>query len=192
MNRAGYLYGTYIPSDYPTGTYLVQPSDQIGGKSPDPSVIFQIWNERVNAVPPNGLNYRNGNFRLLPGIATAYPAYDARAIGADIDEIEALTGQAGVDVENGWPTFAERTQRTISTGVTGTVLSYLPNGSSCLIQIWSNSAYSGTAVVNMTDSAAAVVSGFISVALPGLQPGSAYYGKRWCGSAVDVFTFTTN
>ena len=125
-------------------------------------------------------------------MASAYPSNDQRAIGADIDEIEALTGQSGVDVENGWPTFAQRTQRTISVGGTGTVLSYLPNGSTCTIEVWSNSSYAGNPAVNMTDTGATLAGGFISVGLSGLQPATAYYGKRWCGSEVDVFTFTTN
>jgi len=34
-----------------------------------------------------------------------------------------------------------------------------------------------------------VLGGITFVALPGLKPG-AYYGKRWCGSEVDVFKFT--
>ncbi len=187
MNRAGYVYISARGTQYPNTTWQIQDTDA----NRDPNILFTTWNERNNAVPPNGLNYRTGNYRLAPGMAAQYPAYDGRAVGADIDEIEALTGRAGVDVERGWPTFAERVARTVSAGSTSAVLSYQPNGSSCTIQLWPNSAYSGTPTVNTTDIGAGVSNGFISVALSGLNSSTAYYGKRWCGAEVDVFTLTT-
>ena len=190
MNRAGWVYHTMRGTDYPAGTYLIQADDTMPRRVKlDPSVLFVGWRERDNSVPPNGLNYRAGNYRLAPGMAAAFPARDQRAIGADIDEIEALTGRSGVDVERGWPTFAERTERKISAGASVTVLSYKTNDSPCTIQVWPNAAYNGTPAVNITDAGAEVLGGITFVALPGLKPG-AYYGKRWCGSEVDVFKFT--
>ena len=97
--------------NYPQSTYLIQSDDP--GR--DPVRLFQNWQERDNTVPPNGLLYRGANYRLAPGMAAAYPAFDQKPIGADIDEIEALTGRNGVDVERGWPTFAERSARQVST-----------------------------------------------------------------------------
>ncbi len=185
MNRMGVCCITNVPAQYPAGTYLMNVSGA------DPAALFANWQERSNSLPPAGLNYRASNYRLAPGQAALYPTFDGRAIGADIDEIEALTGRAGIDVENGRPTFAERSARTISNGVTSAVISYLPNGSSCTIEAWPNAAYNGTPVVNTTDSGAAALDGRISLKLSGFTPGTAYYGKRWCGSEVDVFTLTT-
>lgn len=192
MNRSGFVYNSSIPTFYPSNTYLVQSSDAMPGNvSPDPSLVFQMWNERNNATPPNGLNYRTSNFRLAPGIAAAYPAYDSRAIGADIDEIEAITGKAGVDVEQGRPKFSDRVARNIDAGATSAVLSYLPNGSSCTIEVWPNSSYSGAPAVNTTDRNADTLAGRTLVTLSSLAAGTTYYGKRWCSSEVDVFSFTT-
>jgi len=33
--------------------------------------------------------------------------------------------------------------------------------------------------------------GMVTVSLPGLTLATPYYGKRWCGTEVDVFSFTT-
>jgi len=188
MNRPGFYFYVTRGPDYPFGTYLVQYNDVMpGGANPDPSVLFVNWQERDNSVPPNGLNYRAGNYRLAPGMSAAYPANDESVIGADIDQIEALTGRSGVDVEQGLPTFAVRTQRQITTGA-ATVISYLTNGSPCTIQVWPNSSYSGTPTVNITDIGAAVDGSVISVTLPDIQSGNNYFGKRWCGSEVDVFS----
>ena len=187
MNRNGFVYTTARGTNYPASTYMIQSDDP--GRNP--GTLFVNWQERDNSVPPNGLNYRAGNYRLAAGMAAAYPSYDQRAIGADIDEIEALTGQSGVDVERGRPTFAQRSERSVSAGSAVTVLSYLPNGSSCTIRVWPNPAYSGTPGVDTTDNRAEVLGGFTFVALSGLQPGASYYGKRWCGSEVDVFQFST-
>jgi len=187
MNRPGYYYVVNRPGNYPVTTWLISPGD--GGR--DPNTLFTGWQERDNTQPPNGLLYRVGNYRLAPGQAALYPAYDSKTIGADIDEIEALTGRAGIDVENGRPAFAERVARTISTGATSAVISYVPNGSACTIEVWPNSFYNGTPAINTTDSGAQVLSGRISVTLSGLLAGTAYYGKRWCGTEVDVFNLTT-
>jgi len=187
MNRAGFVYTTTRGTNYPNTTWLVQPND--AGR--DPKALFAAWKERDNAAPPDGLLYRAANYRLAPGQAALYPAFDTKAIGADIDEIEALTGRAGIDVERGWPTFAERTARTIATGGTSIVLSYMPNGSACTIQIWPNPAYNGKPTINTSDSAAETLGGLTVVKLSGLNRGTPYYGKRWCGDEVDVFALTT-
>jgi len=187
MNRPGVYEYSNRPADYPLTTWLVQAGD--AGR--DPNTLFSSWQERDNTHPPNGLLYRAGNYRLASGQTALYPAYDSRTIGADIDEIEALTGQAGIDVENGWPTFAQRVERTISAGSTSAVLSYLPNGSTCTIGIWPNSSYSGAPAVMTTDGAVEVLTGIIPLTISGLSPNTAYYGKRWCGAEVDVFSFTT-
>ena len=187
MNRPGYTYYTTRGKDYPSTTWQIQPSDP--GR--DPSSLFTTWVERSNSVPPNGLNYRASNYRLAPGQAALYPAYDDRVIGADIDEIEALTGKNGVDVENGWPRFSDRVARTISVGTTSAVISYLSNGSSCTLEVWPNSSYSGTPTINVTDGGAVALGGMVTVSLPGLTLATPYYGKRWCGTEVDVFSFTT-
>ena len=192
MNRplatGGY---TAVPTAYPTGTYLLPSTSTIGGSNPDPSLLFTTWVEPINTNAPNGLNYRASNFRILPTPASLFPATDSRTIGADIDEIEALTGQAGADVENGVATFAQQSSRQVSAGSTTAVLSYLPNGSACTIQVWPNSAYSGTPAVNISDSTGQVITGTMFVPLVGLSASTPYWGKRWCGGAVDVFNFVT-
>lgn len=180
MNRPA--FGTFLtnrPVSYPNTTWLVEPTDTPN----DPNTLFTTWNERDNSVAPNGLIYRAGNYRLATGQPALYPAYDSRTIGADIDEIEALTGRAGIDVENGNPMFSDRTARTISAGV----ISYTSNSSTCLITVWPNSSYSGAPTVNTTDSGIAPVNGRISVTLSGISSNTNYFGKRWCGSEVDVF-----
>jgi len=201
MNRSGQVYGTNRDSGwgtvhYPVGTYLIHIMDTMAGTPPtgqllDPSLLFQTWNERSNVVPPSGLNYRMNNYRLLSGLASTYPSADSRVIGADIDEIEALTGPSGVEIERGRPKFSDRVGRQISAGSTSAVMSYLPNGAACTIEAWSNSAYSGTPAVNIADSGAVLSGGMVSVPLSSLQPGTDYFGKRRCGAEVDVFTFTT-
>lgn len=197
MNRPGYLYYTARPTHYPNSTYLNNADDLISGQTPDPSILFQEWHERDNNVVPNGLNYRASNFRLASGMAALFPAYDAdglghpRAIGADIDEIEALTGKAGVDVEKGRPKFSDRVARQIEPGSSTAVVSYLPNGSSCTLQVWSNADYSGAPTVDMTDSAADRLAGRMFLAITGLSARTSYWGKRWCGTEVDVFSFRT-
>jgi hypothetical protein len=198
MNAVGDYYyssvGTCPGHYYPTGTYLVQATDTISGSPPSPNLIFQVWNERNNSIPPNGLNYRSSNFRLLPGISGPsglFPAADPAQIGADIDQIEALTGPSGIDVELGNPPFFQQSARNISVGATSAVLSYLPNGSACTVEVWNNQYYSGSPAINTSDSGANVLSGVLYLPLTGLSASVRYWGKRWCGTAVDVFSFTT-
>ena len=100
MNRAGFVYTTTRGVHYPTSTYLIQSDDP--GR--DPNTLFVSWQERNNSVPPNGLLYRNGNYRLASGPAALFPAYDARTIGADIDEIEAHRAERH-GRGAGWPPF---------------------------------------------------------------------------------------
>jgi len=199
MNRPGIVYTTTVPTNYPNGTYLVQESDRMpGGLVPDPSILFQVWIERDNAQPPTGLNYRNSNFRLAPGMAATYPSADARVIGADIDEIEAITGPAGVDVEQGRAKFSDRSARQISAGSTTAVISYVPDGQSCAITIWPNTSYSGPPAASLTDSGAPIINGRVSVTVAGLSPGTYYQGKRICGvqgsltAEYDILSFTTS
>lgn len=72
-----------------------------------------------------------------------YPTTDARVIGADVDEIEALTGKFGRDVEEGIPQFSERSARRIQVGPTSAVFSYKPlSSSTCSIKAWTTDRYS--------------------------------------------------
>jgi len=206
MNRAGYFYGSTVPTNYPacpTGTmgkctYLVQYTDTMpGGLTPDPSLLFQTFNERNNALPPTGSNYRASNLRLAAGMAATYPAADARDIGADIDEIEAITGAKGVDVEKGVAQFSVRSARQISPGSTTAAISYLSDGQVCSIKLWPNTSYSGSPTVSITDSGAAVIGGRVSVGVTGLSASTNYQGKRICGTQgsasahYDILSFTT-
>ncbi len=185
MNRMGVCCISYVPAQYPADTYLMNVSGA------DPAKLFSNWVERANSSPPNGLNYRAANYRLASGMTAQYPVADGKAIGADIDEIEALTGRSGIDIENGAPTFADRTQRSIVTGKSSAILSYLPNGSSCLVEVWSNPYYSGDPAIYQNDASSPVASGMKTMTLSGLKQGTPYFGKRWCGTEVDVFTFVT-
>jgi len=187
MNRNGFVYGVTRGPFYPSTTWMIQPDDP--GR--DPNTLFMKWQERSNTLPPTGLNYRAANLRLAAGKAALFPSHDNRVIGADLDEIEALTGRSGVDVERGRPKFSDRVARTISAGTTVTALSYLSNGSACTIAVWPDSSYAGTPTVHMNDGGAVTLGGLVSVNLTGLSPATAYYGKRWCGAEVDVFTFNT-
>jgi hypothetical protein len=188
MNRAGFWFQSSVPTYYPSPTYLVQYTDS--GR--DPAVLFSSWNERADGSQPNGRNYLANNFRLASGKCGAYPAKDSRCIGADIDEIEALTGPLGDDVVRGIPTFAERTGRRIQAGSVTATLSYIPGAAQCTVRVWNNSSYSGTPALDLNEAGAVVSEGRVYLTLTGLTPATAWYGKRWCGSSVDVFRFTTS
>jgi hypothetical protein len=180
--------GIHYPA-YPDTTYLIQASDP----DRDPSLLFENWMERTtDASDGSGLQYRSANFRLKPTAASMYPSYTGRTLGADIDEIEALTGPYGRDVEKGIPTFAERSSRTIEAGPNGAVLTYQPlSPSPCLIRVWDNYNWIGDPVIGILDNAVPLTDDRKTVVLSELVPGKMYFGKRWCESAVDVFSFKT-
>ncbi len=130
--------------------------------------------------------------RINPRLQSIIPSADRRVAGADIDEIEALTGANGADVEAGVPTFAERSAREITPGSSTAVISYLPTDSQCTIRVWDNPDYYGTPQVSTNDASQRdKEDNKIRVNLTGLRPGTDYYGKRWCGEFVDVFRFST-
>jgi hypothetical protein len=183
MNRNGVTYHSQRGVDYPNTpdkTYLVQPND------PDrnPATLFESYSER---------NYAASNYRIKASEVSKYPTYTGRAIGADIDEIEALIGVHGADVVAGIPPFHVRSDRRIVPDTTSAVILYRPlTGDSCRITIWSADTYAASAQVTTgTDAAAEVISGMRAHRITGLTPDTDYFGKRWCGTAVDVFRFTT-
>ncbi len=191
MNRNGYASyttrGVHYPAS-PNDTYLVQATDP--GR--DPNLLFQRWIERSGgAVDASGSNYRASDFRLKTSETSKYPTYSGRVIGADMDEIEALTGPFGKDVEDGVPEFGVRTSRQIVPSNSSAIVTYLASSDTCTLRIWNNGAYSGAPASDINDSAGTVINGLRSVSLSGLLPGTTYFGKRWCGSSVDVFSFTT-
>jgi hypothetical protein len=187
LNRNGFFYSVNRGTNYPNTTWLVQSNDA----QRDPQLLFVNYIER----PDNhwdGSYYRNANFRIRPSEVPKYPAADDRVIGADIDEIEALTGSFGKDVEEGLPTFAERSGRSISAGPDSATLSYVAlSPSACTLRLWDNKSYTGTPRFEGDDQAAESVDGHRVVSIGGLEPGKTYFGKRWCEADVDVFSFTT-
>src|SRR5262249_46326967 len=56
---------------------------------------------------------------------------------------------------------------------------------------WPNASYSGPPVADINDSGAEVFGEVTFAALPNLHADTEYFGKRWCGSEVDVFKFKT-
>lgn len=179
-------YQTALGTSYPASTYLLSP-----GGSQASAIGFSNFIEGNTAQS----NYRLTNTspfsaRCTSGCVAA--GTDGRDLGADIDEIEALTGKNGKDVEDGVPEFSVRSARQIQEGETSAIFSYVPlSPDSCVVRVWNNGAYSGAPVVNMTDAAAEINNGLKTLTLSGLTRGSSYFGKRWCGANVDVFSFRT-
>jgi hypothetical protein len=189
VNRNGDFNKTSRPTNYPSTTYLNVNADT--GR--DPELLFTNWNERVDGTQPKGDQYRDADFRLAAGKCAAYASTDSKCIGADMDEIEAWTGPYGRDVENGLPTFADRTASNLVVASTSASLSYLLTGSTCAINIWPNKAYSGTATFTAAVDTAvgATASGRLNVSLTGLSPATAYWGKRVCAGGIEILYFRT-
>lgn len=204
-NRPGFVFNSTVGpgSSYPSNTYLMAPLSA-PGTAAQPSTLFTSWQEIVNAgYVPSGVIYRQGNYHLANGIVALYPAVDSRAIGADIDEIAAMVGgiqassissqnnMTGSDVETGQAQFYQRVARIENIGSTTFNLSYLSDGFGCTIQLWTNSAYSGSPAISINDTGATIVQGLIIVPVSGLTAGTAYWGKRLCGPEADIISFTT-
>jgi hypothetical protein len=138
-----------------------------------------------------GRNYRlSGSSVYRAGQATA--ASDGSDLGADQDEVEAEMGPQGADVIAGRPPFRVRSARIITPSTTSATIAYLTNGSACTVKVWSASTYTpATLVIDTNDSGASLSGATKTLTLSPLTTGTQYYGKRWCGTEVDVFRFKT-
>lgn len=137
--------------------------------------------ERLAAL--NFTDYAARNYRITTGAYAAGGANegtDGRSLGADQDEIEALTGTLGVDVIAGRPEFARRANLILTPSTTTATLKFTPEAAStCTVQVWDNSAYSGDEAFDTTTGSGTARR---SVSIPGLQSGRYYYGKLICGT----------
>jgi hypothetical protein len=178
MNRNSVTTRTIRGPNYPEDTYLIQSNDP--GR--DPAALFMNWVEG---------DYAGSNYRVKPEAAASFPTTDGRAIGADIDEIEALTGRDGVAVVAGVPPYAERSLREIDSSGTRVTLKYLPSTpAQCKVQVWNTLTYSGPPEIDIDDSGAVIENDWRILQLPQLTAGKTYYGKRWCDVEVDTFQFS--
>lgn len=176
MNRNSIRNWTQRGVHYPEDTYLIQPTDP--GR--DPAELFANWVEK---------DYNASDYRVKPDVAALYPSTDGRTIGADIDELEALTGRNGAEVIRGVPTFAERSLRLIEEGAAVVTMSYLTDSPPCTIRIWESNTYAGTPKIDVSDAEAEIAGDRRILRFTDLEEGRTYYGKRSCGVGVDVFSF---
>jgi hypothetical protein len=184
LNRNAWTNASGRPTWYPSSTYL---NDVAKDRVPDLSDLFVTWVPRPQDDWA-GVHYREGNYRLRAPEAQKYPAVDQRVIGADIDEIESLTGPFGKDVEEGIPTFAERSERKAERSGSEIVISYLPvDSDACSIRVWDNESYAGPPRAEATDESAELSDGRRQLRIQGPAADIPLYVKRVCGAAVDVF-----
>jgi hypothetical protein len=176
MNRNSIRNWTQRGVHYPDDTYLIDPNDL--GR--DPSQLFVNWVEK---------DYNASNYRVKPEAASLYPSTDGRTIGADIDELEAVTGHNGAEIIRGVPTFAERGLRLIEEGSPVVTMSYLKDSPPCTIRIWESNTYVGTPKIDISDAEAEIGGDRRIMRFTNLEEGRTYYGKRSCGVGVDVFSF---
>lgn len=178
--------------EYPTNTWLISGTQDL------PATLFRAWAQSL-CDPNSNAFCVDRTYATNLRIATAQyksggarQATDGRDLGADIDEIESETGPWGSDVIAGRPPFYIRSSRNIMPGATSAVISYTPlDAVACTLKVWGNPAYSGTPAVDMNDSGVGITGGSRQVRLSSLTSDTEYYGKRWCGNAVDVFSFRT-
>jgi hypothetical protein len=70
------------------------------------------------------------------------------------------------------------------------------SSAACDVKIWNNPRYrddggADRLAISLADSGAEAFDGRRYLKLTGLTASTDYFGKRWCGEEVDVFTFRT-
>ena len=125
------------------------------------------------------------------GAGGSLAASDGRAMGADIDEIEAETGVMGADIVAGIPKYSVRSVSSLTTATTTATLSYkqLTAGATCTTTAYTSRTYA-TVATSATDTALSV-GAFHTVTLTGLTSGTTYPAKRICTDGIEVLRITT-
>lgn len=176
--------------DYPTNTWLLNGANDV------PDTLFTSWARAAcgpdvtsECATRTSLNLRIADTTYKAGGAN--DATDGTDLGADIDQVEAYIGKLGSNVKNGIPPFNRRSGRRVVPSNTSANLIYLPSTGGCNVKIWDSPKFIGTPVFDSADASGSLSNRFLTVSVPGLTTKTKYYGKRWCGTEVDVFRFKT-